>query len=380
MSTVVTCPHCKKPIDLSDALSGELKEELKRSVASEYEKEAVRLKEEAEKKWQEELAGLKDRMAVTQKALEDAQKQELALRKDRLELEEKQRSFELEKQRELDKERDAIRTKTLEEAAERTRMKEKEKDMVIDQLKKALDDAQRKASQGSQQLQGEVQELDLENLLRTTFPQDSIEPIGKGVLGADIRQVVKSPLGTVCGTILWESKRTKQWADGWTGKLKQDVLADKANIPALVSEVLPEDAKSGIGLVDGVWVCSPKLTVPLAVLLRKSLLDVAKQRKITENRQSKAEELYGYVTSHEFQHQVEAMMEVYEDMKDQIQRERNALERSWKLREQQVTRLMSGVAGMYGSMQGIAGQALPSIKQLDFSGGNESSEDADRII
>ena len=194
-----------------------------------------------------------------------------------------------------------------------------------------------------------------------------IEPVGKGVLGADIRHIVKSPMGTVCGTILWESKRTKQWSDGWVTKLKNDVLSDKANIPAIISEVLPEEAKSGIGLINGVWVASSKLAIPLATLLRKSLLDVAKQKKIKENQQSKAEDLYAYVTSHDFQHQVEAMIEIYQDMQNQIQKERVAFERSWKLREQQVNRLLSGVAGMYGSMQGIAGQSLPSIKQLEFS-------------
>jgi hypothetical protein len=378
MNTQLICPHCKKPIELTDALTQDLKSQLKESMEREYKKEFEKIKEESNKKLQDEMKLLKEDVEKKQQQLEIAQKAELNIRKEKNKLDEDRRTFELEKQRQMDKEREIIRQKTLEEAAEKNRLKEKEKDMVIDQLKKALDDAKRKADQGSQQLQGEVQELDLESMFHQAFPQDAIEPVGKGVLGADIRQIVKSPMGIVCGTILWECKRTKQWSDGWVTKLKNDVLSDKANIPAIISEVLPEEAKSGIGLKDGVWVASPKLAIPIATLLRKSLLDVAKQKKIKENQQTKAEDLYAYVTSHDFQHQVEAMIEVYRDMQTQIQKERVAYERSWKLREQQVNRLLSGVAGMYGSMQGIAGQALPSIKQLELS--NIVDDDADQRL
>jgi len=374
MNTQFVCPHCKKPIELSDALTEQLKDQVKGTLEREYKEELEKEKVLSDKKFLDEIHVLKEEQIKKQRELEQAQQIELEMRKEKNKLSEERRTFELEKQRQLDKEREIIRQKTLEEAAEKSHLKEKEKDMVIDQLKKALDDAQRKASQGSQQLQGEVQELDLEALFFQTFPQDAIEPVGKGVLGADIRQVVKSPMGIVCGTILWESKRTKQWSDGWVTKLKNDMVSDKANIPALISEILPEEAKSGIGLVDGVWVASPKLAIPLATLLRKSLLDVAKQKKIKENQQTKAEDLYTFVTSHDFQHQVEAMIEIYREMQSQIQKERSAFERSWKLREQQVTRLLSGVAGMYGSMQGIAGQALPSIKQLEFSGAEGEEE------
>jgi len=367
MNTQFICPHCKKPIELTDALTEDLKGQLKETLEKEYKKEFEKEKTESNKKLLDEMKILQDDVEKKKQQLEIAQKAELDIRKEKNKLDEERRTFELEKQRQMDKEREIIRQKTLEEAAEKSRLKEKEKDMVIDQLKKSLEDAQRKASQGSQQLQGEVQELDLEALFHSSFPQDAIEPVGKGVLGADIRQIVKSPMGVVCGTILWESKRTKQWSDGWITKLKNDVLSDKANIPAIISEVLPEEAKSGIGLKDGVWVASHKLAIPLATLLRKSLLDVAKQKKIKENQKTKAEDLYAYVTSHDFQHQVEAMIEIYQDMQTQIQKERIAYERSWKLREQQVNHLLSGVAGMYGSMQGIAGQALPSIKQLEFS-------------
>ncbi len=347
MMTTITCPHCKKTVELTNALTQQIQDEILRKEQDKHEIELEEMK----------------------KKLKVAQDVELELRKEKNKLDEEKRTFELDKQRQLDAEREKIRQKALEEASESQRLKEKEKDKVIDDLKKSLEEAQRKATQGSQQLQGEVQELDLEQLLHSTFPQDVIEPIGKGVLGADIRQIVKSPMGMDCGTILWESKRTKAWSDGWISKLKEDLLHDKAHIPAIISDTLPDEAKSGIGFKDGVWIASHKLALPLAALLRKSLLDAAKQKKIAGAQQSKAEELYGFVTSHDFQHQMEAMIETYQEMQKEIQKERVSFERSWKLREMQVNKLLTGVAGLYGSMQGIAGAALAPIKSLELPSG-----------
>ncbi len=350
MQTTLICPHCKKTIEISEALSHQMEEQILGEQQEKHEKE---------------IGEMKKQLAV-------AQNSELELRKQKNKLDEERRTFELDKQRQMDAEREKIRQKTLEEAAESQRLKEKDKDKIIDDLKKSLEDAQRKATQGSQQLQGEVQELDLEDLLKREFPGDSIEPIGKGVLGADVRQIVRSPRGMDCGRILWEFKRTKAWSDSWIDKLKEDMRSDKAHIPAIVSETLPEDIKTGLGLKDGVWVASAKLAMPLAMLLRKALLDSARQKMIAQNQQTKAESLYTYITSHEFAQQVEAMTQTYQDMQEQIIRERTAFEKSWKLRETQVNRLLSGVAGMYGSMQGIAGPALPAIRNLELA---EPTED-----
>ncbi len=347
MQTTLICPHCKQSIEISEALSHQVEEKI---LAEQQEKHAI------------ELAEMKKQLAV-------AQNTELDLRKKQNKLDEERRTFDLDKQRQMDAEREKIRQKTLEEAAESQRMKNKEYEKKIEDMAKAVEEAQRKATQGSQQLQGEVQELDLEQLLQREFPGDTIEPVGKGVLGADIRQIVRSPRGLDCGRILWESKRTKAWSDGWVVKLKEDLRNDKANIPAIVSETLPEELKAGIGIRDGVWVAGPALTLPLAMLLRKALLDSARQKMIAQNQQSKAEELYSYITSHEFANQVEAMVETYKDMQEQITRERTAFEKSWKQREAQVNRLLSGVAGIYGSMQGIAGPSLPTISRLELGVG-----------
>lgn len=340
----INCPHCGKPIEITEALTHQIEKQVLVGF---------------QKKHEEELAEMKKRLIKAQDA-------ELELRKQKNLLDEEKRTFELEKQRQLDAERGKIRKAAEESILASQRLKEKEKDKMIEDLKKSLEDAQRKATQGSQQLQGEVAELDLEETLRHTFPSDVIEPIGKGVLGADIRQVVKSPGGKPCGTILWESKRTKAWSDGWITKLKEDMRTDRANIPAIVSEALPEEAKTGMGLKDGVWVCSLKLFIPLSMLLRKSLIDAAYQKFVSDNRQTRAEQIYGYVTSHEFAQQVESMVEVYTDMLAQVTRERVAFEKSWKLREAQVRRLLSGVSGIYGQIQGAAGPALPPIKSLEL--------------
>ncbi len=347
MQTTIICPHCKEEIELTQALTHQIEE---------------KVLGDQKRKHEEELEAL-------QKKLETAQNAELEVRKERNKLEEERRTFELEKQRQLDKERETIRQKTAQEIMESQRLKDKEKDKVIDDLKKALEDAQRKATQGSQQLQGEVQELDLEQMLKKEFPEDFVEPIGKGVLGADVRQTVKNQRGIACGVILWESKRTKAWSDGWIGKLKEDLRNDRANVPVIVSEVVPDEiSRIGIGEKNGVYICRPTLAYALALLLRRGLLYADRLKMVAENKQTKAEELYAFVTSHEFTQNVEAMIEIYVEMRNQIQKERIAFEKSWKLRESQVQRLLSGVAGMYGNMQGIAGTALPPIRHLELSG------------
>lgn len=345
MQDQIICPHCKKPFSLPEVFAHEIQEK----ALNKERKEHVQEMEEMKRK------------------LEVTEKNELQLRKEKNSLDEERRKFELEKQRQIDAEREKIRQKTLEETNEQHRLKDKEKDKMIDDLKKSLEDAQRKATQGSQQLQGEVLEVDFEVTLQREFPQDSIEPIRKGVGGADLRQRVHSPKGFDCGTILWECKRAKTWDSKWIPTLKENLRKDNAHIPAIVSTIIPSDIKNGLGFKDGVWIATPQLGFPLAMLLRKALLDATRQKLIVANRQSKAEEIYNFVTSHEFTQQVDAMMEAYNEMLAQISQERVAYEKMWKQREMQVKRLRSGVSGIYGSMQGIAGSALPTIKSLELN-------------
>ncbi|MFC1710413.1 DUF2130 domain-containing protein, partial [Patescibacteria group bacterium] len=229
--------------------------------------------------------------------------------------------------------------------------------------------------QGSQQLQGEVLELDFEQLLKNNFKNDKIEPVEKGVKGADVRQTVKSPRGISCGVILWETKRTKAWSDSWIDKLKDDLRAEKANIPVIVSMVLPKDMDGELGFKDGVWISSFSLALPLAQLLRKNLLDVGYQKAVSAHRGEKADHLYEYITSHEFRQQVEAMIEVYVQMKGQVTKERVAYEKMWKQREKQVDRLFSSTANVVGAIQGEVGQTAFQIKGLELLEDGENADD-----
>lgn len=364
--SIIICPNCKAEIPVEEALGHSIQEKLEAEYAKKLKDSQKSLEEKIKNEAGSELKLLKEELEKKEAKLAQAREEELALRKQKLDLEEEKRSFEVEKQRQLDEERKKIRLQTEMEMLEASRLKDKEKDKVIDDLKKALEDAQRKAAQGSQQLQGEVQELDLEETLKLKFVYDTIEPVGKGVRGADIRQVVKTSLGNVCGIILWESKRTKAWSDDWPVKLKDDLRKEKANLAVIVSSVLPEGAESGIGLIDGVWVANYSLYLVLAELLRTKLIDVAREKFVAGNKAGKAEVLYQYITGHEFRQQVEALVEVYQEMQSQIARERAAYEKIWKSREAQVNRLVGSTASIVGSLQGSVGSALPSIKGMDL--------------
>lgn len=355
----IKCPQCGCQVEITEVLKNELKAE---SVA-EAEKE-LRAKIEEEKKL--ELLDLQKALAEKNQKVEEMRNQELKLREEKRQLEEREKSIELELARKMDEARKQIEEATLKQAVEDHRLKDLEKDKLITDLKRSLEEAQRKAQQGSQQTQGEVLELQLEETLKAQFPQDVIEPVGKGIKGADIRQIVKSPGGRDCGVILWESKQTKAWEDGWLDKLKQDLRAESANIPIIVSTVLPKEAQNGLGLKEGVWVTSYALAIPLAILLRSNLVDLAKQKFNATNREEKADRLFEYITGHEFRQQVEAMVEVYRDMQEQILKEKVAFEKSWKIREGQVTRLLLSTAKVCGSIQGQLGQSMPTIKGLEL--------------
>ena len=283
---------------------------------------------------------------------------------------------ELEMQKKLSEEESKIRADATKLADERQRLNLAAKEKTITDLQKALDDAQRKAAQGSQQLQGEVMELDFEAALARAFRDDDIEPVAKGVKGGDISQIVKSPRGTTCGVILWEIKRTKNWTDSWVPKLKQDLRDARANIAVIITEVMPKHIADDIGQQDGVWVCKPPLAIILGSLLRKGLLDVGLQKARAQNQGGKAEALFAYVTSHEFIQQIESMVETYQAMSHQVQKERVAYEKLWAQREKQANTLLLGTANLIGSMQGQIGSgAMPRIRGLELDGGSDDDSD-----
>lgn len=359
MANIIKCPSCGEEIEITEALSQTIKADLEKELSEKIKAKYAEESSEKTKLLEEELKS-KNEM------LKEAMEAELSIRKEKSKLEDEKRSFELDKQRQMDEERNKIRQQTLLEASDSHRLKDMEKEKMINDLKKALEDAQLKANQGSQQLQGEVQELDLEDYLGRAFPSDDINPVGKGVRGADVSQVVKTSLGTVCGVILWESKRTKAWVDDWATKLKDDLRASKANIPVIVTSVLPKTIKTGFGFYEGVWVTEPAFTEPLAEILRKNLIDVAREKHNGNDRGTKADMIYSYLTSDAFVQQIQNIIEVHQNMQSQIQKERAAYEKLWKEREAQAERILISTAGIYGSIQGVAGQSLPSVKGLDL--------------
>jgi hypothetical protein len=201
--------------------------------------------------------------------------------------------------------------------------------------------------------------------LRKLYPYDDIGEVKKGENGADIRQIVKTEKGTICGKILWESKRTKAWSDGWVSKLKEDLRRDGSQVAAIVTQSMPSHISENIGNVNGVWVLTPEAIAPLSALLRKNLIDVARERVVAAHKQTTAESLYDYVTSSTFNQNVERIVGIYLEMKTQIAKEEASAQRSYKQRNMQVDMLLSGMTGIYGEMQGIAGTSLQPIALLE---------------
>ncbi len=359
MSILLKCPYCGGEIKIKDALRQEIEQELRSELKE-------KISKEIEERHVTEIEDLKRQLKEKDIKLDRLREEELKLREERRKLEDREKELELELQRKIDEERKRIEEAVLKRAYEEHRLKDLEKDKKIQDLQSQLEEALRKAQIGSQQLQGEVLELDVESTLRETFPNDKIEPVGKGIKGADIRQIVKSPKGYVCGVILWETKRTKNWDDKWIAKLKNDLRSEKANIPVIVSSVFPKEIQTGFGLKDGVWVVSFSLVLPLATLLRKNLLDIAFQKALSAHREEKAEYLYEYVTSHEFRQQLEALVEVYSEMQIELEKERALYERLWKQREGQIRRMITSTANVVGSIQGRIGSSAFQIKGLDF--------------
>lgn len=208
-----------------------------------------------------------------------------------------------------------------------------------------------------------MQEIELESWLRSFFPQDLIEPVGKGEFGGDVIQRVIGAAGQACGAILWESKRTKNWSDGWLAKLRDDQRAAKADAALIVSQALPSKVES-FNLIDGIWVTSPGCAIPVAIAVRHYLIELATARQTNDGQQSKMGLVYQYLTGPRFRHRVEAIVEKFTDMHEDLDKERKTMTRLWAKREEQIRAVIEATAGMYGDLQGIAGKSLQEIDGL----------------
>ncbi|MES1190068.1 MAG: DUF2130 domain-containing protein [Steroidobacter sp.] len=349
---------------VADKLAVQLKEERVRVAAEESKKAKQAAATELEEK-QRQLNDLEAALKVNNEKLSEAQKAQAELIKKQRELDDAKRELELTVEKRVQESLAGERDKAKREAEEGLKLKVMEKDQAIASMQQTIEELKRKAEQGSQQLQGEVQELELEKILAAKFPFDSIEPVPKGEFGGDVLQRVNGHGGQACGTILWESKRTKNWSDSWLVKLREDQRTAKAEIAVLISQALPKEVET-FDVIDGVWVASPRITVPLATILRSSLLQVSMARQVSEGQQTKTEMVYQYLTGPRFRQRVEAIVEAFSSMQEDLAAEKKAIQRQWSKREMQLNNVLQSTAGMYGDLQGIAGRSLQEIEGLEF--------------
>ena len=353
----------KEAID--DQVAEKLKIERSKISADEAKKAKAASASDLEQKARE-IADLQEVLKSREAKLAEAQNAQAELIKKQRELDDAKRELELTVEKRVQEGLTEVRTQAKREAEEGLKLKVMEKDQTITSMQKTIEELKQKAEQGSQQLQGEVQELELENLLRAKFPYDTIEPVPKGEFGGDALQRVVSPSGQQCGTILWESKRTRNWSDGWLAKLREDQRTAKADISVLVSQALPKGVES-FEIIDGVWVTSPRAALPVATALRHTLLQVSMARQVSEGQQTKTEMVYQYLTGPRFRHRVEAIVEAFTSMQEDLDKERKAIMKQWAKREGQIERVMEATVGMYGDLQGIAGKSLQEIDGIEIA-------------
>ena len=412
----ITCPNCKQEIKLTESLAAPLveatrhrfeqllaekdmdvvrreneidvaKEKLanaKKSLDDEVSikvedqliKERTRIIDEETKKAkkavssdlvqkEKELAELQTVIEINQDKLAEAQSAQANIIKKERELDDARREIELTVEKGIKDKLIETRERAKREAEESLKLNIAEKDQTISSMQSKIEDLMKKADQGSQQLQGEVQELELEENLRREFSLDVIEPVPKGEFGGDVVQRVVSVSGQPCGMILWESKRTKNWSDGWLPKLREDQRAAKADIAVIVSQSLPKGLDT-FQTIDGVCVTHPRLVLPVATLLRQSLIEVAQSRQAIQGQQAKTEMVYDYLTSPRFRQRIEAIVEAFSTMQTDLDREKQVITKQWAKRDEQINRVMKSTVGMYGDLQGIAGKSLQEIESLEM--------------
>ena len=377
----IACPSCGKRIPLTRALRAEIETSLKaefgereRELREEFERkleaDRERVEKEAakkiEKKLGQEVAGLKNQLKDQARELDDARRVELALRKREQALERKQADLEVSIARGLAEEREKLVTETKDRLADEHRLKDSEKERQLADMRRQIEDLKRKADQGSQQLQGEAGEDQLEGILRNAFPMDDISGIGQGVRGADILHVVVDSRGARRGAILWECKNARNWSDGWIAKLKTDQRSLRADVAVLVTASLPKDCRR-FTMIDGVLVTDFACAGALAAVLRSNLLELAQARHAALQKHDTLELLYRYLSGLEFRQRVEAVVEAFTAMRADLEQERRAAERAWSRRAKQIDAVTFNVSGLYGDLQGMVPSLAP-IGLLELPG------------
>jgi hypothetical protein len=409
----VTCPKCGYEMDVSSLLAHQVEEKLRNELSAEYQSKQARLdsqlaalasekesmaqdiqkqvsaqvreKENAlrksladdlKKETEDQLAALQEQLDAKSEQVKEYNKAKLEIANLKREKDEMRSAIEAESALKLNDELAREKEKLQKAADDAASLKVSEKEHIIEQLRKQLLEAQRKAEQGSMQLQGEVQELAIEEFLAAEYPLDTIEEIKKGARGADCLQIVHTRTQTHCGTIYYESKRTKDFSEGWIEKFKQDIREKNADVGVLVTQTMPADMPT-MGIRDGVWVCSFEELKGLSRVLRHHLVTLSETRNAEENRGDKMNMLYSYLTGNEFKMQVEAIVEGFTQMEADLTKERRAMEKLWKQRQKQIDKVLENTIGMHASIKGIAGSSAPDIPLLELAADVDDDEEDD---
>jgi hypothetical protein len=329
-------------------------------IAAEEAAKAKRVAENDLNEKARQLAELHEVMKQKDVKLAAAQQAQAELIRKARALDDEKRELDLTIEKRVQAQIEQVRSQAQQAAEESLKLKVVEKEETIASMQRQIEELKRRAEQGSQQLQGEAMELELEASLRARFPHDLIEPVPKGEFGGDVLQRVTTPANQPCGSILWEFKRTKNWSDGWLTKLRDDQRKAKAELALIVSNALPKGVHT-FDHIDGVWVTEARCAIPVAIALRQSLIELAAARLAGEGQQGKMELTYQYLTGPRFRQRVEAIVEKFSEMQDDLEKERRSMMRMWAKREAQIRGVLEATAGMYGDLQGIAGKALEEI-------------------
>lgn len=358
MGETIKCPKCETVIDLTEILKKRVAKEVEQEFDKRLKAEVARLNKEGD-----------EALERIQKELDKAKENELSLRRQKTELEQKAKDIDLEVQRKLDEEKAILESRIVSRVVEDHRAKDAEKDKKISDALAQVDELKRKMEQGSQQTQGEALELELENALKLAFPGDDIKPVAKGVRGGDIIQIVKTRSGEEAGKILWELKRTKAWSQAWLPKLREDVRECRAEMAILATEAMPEGSEDFMRADGGVWVSSIRFAMPLCHALRAGILRASAEKNLQAGKKDKAVILYEYLTGSEFRGRLEAIAENYIQMNADLEAERRAFEKIWAKRQKQIGVTLTHISGMYGDIEGLAGNAIAPIPALQLPGG-----------
>lgn len=309
------------------------------------------------------LVDLQRHLQANAAKLAQAQKAQAEMLRKGRELDDARRELELSVEKRVQAGLATVRDQARSEIEDTFKTKVQEKETQIAGMQRQIEQLRRKAEQGSQQLQGEAFELQIEAQLRQQFPQDALAPIQVGASGGDILQRVRNQAGEIVGAMLWECKQTRTWNDRWLAKLRNDQRKSKADVALIVSSALPKGIDT-FGLAGTIWVSAPRFAIPLAIALRQSLIEIASSRQVATGRRSKTEMMYRYLTGPQFRQHIGTIIETFADMQADLDRERRTTTRLWAKREAQLNAVIAASANFYGELQGIAGQSIPELESL----------------